>query len=130
VTLTFDLLTLTADRFIPLPRGPVHLCRFAAESVFIRFQNIAFTSLVINEGTNGQVESRADIKNSQITTECRTASHVSIVDRLSHRRECTVGLLRNGCTMDAITIGLQQERYMYFLARALLKPFLLWNLYF
>ena len=48
VTLTFDLLTLKAERFMPLLREPLVLI-FIKVSSSVRFHNIVFTGFVTDE---------------------------------------------------------------------------------
>jgi len=55
VTLVFDVVTLKNDRFMWMKLVNLH------QPWFVRLQNIAFTSLVTHELTNGQTDKLTEV---------------------------------------------------------------------
>jgi len=72
LTLIFDLLTPTVDRFINLPcRSPLPSC--SAIGLFVFFsQNIVFTSLVTRDRTDGRTDGRTNGQTDKRTDEKKT----------------------------------------------------------
>jgi len=59
VTLIFDLLTPEVDRFTPLSRGRT-ACANLHPNLLIHFENVVFTDLVKDEGTDGRSNKLTD----------------------------------------------------------------------